>query len=62
MSEKRYLGDEVYVEWENSMLKLTTDNGRGAGATIYLEPQVMLALIEFWDEKMKKLNVGDESE
>ena len=42
--DKQYLGDSVYAEHENGMIKLTTDNGMGASNTIYLEPEVMAAL------------------
>ena len=43
---KVYLGDSVYVDVQNGMLKLTTENGlRGnASNTIYLEPAVFDAL------------------
>jgi hypothetical protein len=39
-----YLGDSVYVELEDGMLKLTTNNGHGATNTIFLEPEVYEAL------------------
>lgn len=41
---KAYLGDSVYVEIENGMFKLTTENGFGPSNTIYLEPEVLQAL------------------
>lgn len=44
---KVYLGDSVYADVENGMLKLTTDNGGGASNTIYLEPEVYDALVEY---------------
>jgi hypothetical protein len=44
---KVYLGDSVYVEVEDGMLKLTTDNGLGASNTIYLEDQVYAALLQY---------------
>lgn len=44
---KRYLGDSVYIEIENGMFKLTTNNGFGPTNTIYLEPDVYDALNEF---------------
>lgn len=50
-SEKRYLGDAVYVDVENVMLKLTVEYGdREPAATIYLEPAVYDALTSFVDE------------
>ncbi len=44
MPEAVYLGDSVYADTENGMIKLTTDNGLGASNTIYLEPEVYRAL------------------
>jgi len=47
MSTKDYLGDSVYVDVDNGMLKLTTDNGYGPSNTIYLEPEVYEALTRY---------------
>lgn len=44
---KEYLGDSVYVEVENGMLKLTTENGIKATNTIYLEPEVYYSLVRY---------------
>lgn len=44
---KTYLGDGVYADTEDGMLKLTTENGYGASNTIYLEPEVIDALIRY---------------
>ncbi|MFI5222627.1 MAG: hypothetical protein ACHQX3_00030 [Nitrospirales bacterium] len=41
---KDYLGDSVYAEIEDGMVKLTTENGLGASNTIFLEPEVIAAL------------------
>jgi hypothetical protein len=41
MGTKTYLGDAVYADWENGMVKLTTENGIYTSATIYLEPEVL---------------------
>lgn len=41
---KDYIGDSVYVEIEDGMIKLTTENGMGPSNTIYLEPNVYDAL------------------
>ena len=49
---KTYLGDSVYAERVDGMIKLTTDNGMGASNTIYLEPEVYQALRE-WAETPK---------
>lgn len=47
MAHKVYLGDSVYVDVERGMLKLTTENGYGPSNTIYLEPEVYLALTDY---------------
>lgn len=47
MGEKQYLGDSVYVEWDGVMFKLTTDNGEGPTNAIFLEPEVVAALVKF---------------
>jgi hypothetical protein len=45
---KDYLGGGVYVELEPGMLKLTTENGCSeATNTIYLEPEVLAALLRY---------------
>ena len=43
----QYLGDSVYVEIENGMVKLTTDNGFGPSNTIYLELFVYDELVRY---------------
>lgn len=54
---KAYLGDSVYVEVEDDMLKLTTENGMPGDPsnTIYLEPEVFDALAAY----MKRLRAGE---
>ena len=52
MMTKAYLGDGVYVEYDNlrNDLTLTTDSGygrHGATNTIHLTPEVYHALLEF---------------
>ena len=47
MIPKRYLGDSVYAEVEDGMIKLTTENGEGPSNTIYLDPGVMIQLHRF---------------
>jgi hypothetical protein len=45
MSAKAYLGDAVYVEVVDGMLKLTTEDGWvNPTNTIHLEPEVYAAL------------------
>lgn len=45
---KQYIGDSVYAEInEIGQIVLTTENGYGPTNTIYLEPEVMAALIKY---------------
>ena len=44
---KRYLGDGVYAEIVNGMVKLTTENGVATTNTIFLEGYVVDALAEY---------------
>jgi hypothetical protein len=44
---KQHLGDGVYVDYENGMVKLTAENCIEATDTIYLENSVLIAFIEY---------------
>lgn len=44
--EKTYLGDGVYAEFENDMIKLTTERG-GYTETIFIEEEVWYSLLSF---------------
>ncbi len=44
---KTYLGDAVYADFDGHFIVLTTENGICATNTIYLEPAVQVALVEF---------------
>jgi hypothetical protein len=44
---KRYLGDAVYAELDHGMIKLTTSNGVVTDNTIFIEREVMIALMQF---------------
>lgn len=46
-SVKTYLGDSVYADIENGMIKLTTENGGPPNDIIFLEPAVFDALVAF---------------
>ena len=47
MSDGIYLGDAVFAEWHGNVIKLTTSNGRDDTNTIWIEPSVYAALIQF---------------
>lgn len=51
---KFYLGDSVYVEVVDGMLKLTTENGLGPSNTIFLEPEVYVHLVQYVDRLPKE--------
>lgn len=44
---KEYIGDSVYAEMENGMLKLTTNNDGRDSNIIYFESTVFLQLLNF---------------
>lgn len=48
-TDKIYIGDSVYAEYESDImcLTLTTENGYGPSNTIILEPAVIDKLITF---------------
>ncbi len=54
---KDYLGDSVYVDIENGMIKLTTENGDGASNTIFLELSVYDSLVGYV-ERIKRQSAG----
>lgn len=56
--EKQYLGDSVYARVTDGMIELTTDNGMGPSNKIYLEVEVLEALIRFY-EKAKSQKRGE---
>lgn len=45
--EKAYLGDSVYAQNDGFGIILTTENGYGPSNTIYLEPSVYTALLDY---------------
>lgn len=50
---KEYLGDSVYADINScGQLVLTTENGAGPSNTIYLEPEVYLALESYVERVM----------
>lgn len=51
---KQYLGDSVYIDFDGFGLTLTTENGFGPSNTIYLEPEVWVAMKEYVDRLKAK--------
>ena len=49
---KKYLGDSVYIDIENGMIKLTTNNGYHDEGTIYMDS----AVIANFQQYLKDLN------
>lgn len=47
VTHKEYLGDGVYAEFEDGMIKVTTEDGISVTNTVYLERSVYDALIRF---------------
>lgn len=47
LSDKAYLGDSVYCQFDGSSFRLTTENGGPPSNTIYLEPEVIKAFQRF---------------
>jgi hypothetical protein len=48
---KTYLGDGVYAEFDGHGFIITTSNGIETTNTIYLEPEVLQAFVN-WGEKV----------
>ncbi len=51
--EERYLGDSVYAEVQDGMIKLTTNNGYGANNVIFMDPTVFEALKKYYDDAVE---------
>lgn len=47
MPGKVYLGDAVYAEWQRGDLVLTTEDGIRATNTIFLDLEVLAALVTY---------------
>lgn len=59
--EKRYIGDSVYITHDEKHFILTTENGYSYSAAnkIFLEPEVMDALIEYVNEVYKRIAANE---
>lgn len=47
MSNKTYLGDGLYVNFDGYQLMVSAENGVVATDTVYMEPNVLVALLRF---------------
>lgn len=45
---REYIGDSVYVEIENGMIRLSTNNGGEDSNVIFLETEVFNALLSWY--------------
>lgn len=55
MSNKIYLGDSVYVDFDGSQFRVFTDNGFGPQNMIYLELEIAESLALYLSEKLGQL-------
>lgn len=60
---KQYIGDSIYADLENGMIKLTTENGLpdDPSNTIYLESFVLRNLQQYEKWLVQKLNIMAET-
>jgi hypothetical protein len=54
-NSKTYLGDGAYAEYDGYGIKLTTEDGISVQNTIYMEPSLITALINF----VKRIENGE---
>jgi len=60
-SDRQYLGDGVYVEIVDGMVKLTTENGTDVPSnSIYLDVDVMHAFDTWWTRMQEKYKSRDD--
>jgi hypothetical protein len=50
MYNKTYLGDGVYAEWDGHGIELRVNDNINPTDICYLEPAVMKALIDFYNQ------------
>lgn len=60
MPKKQYLGDGVYCVVEHGMLKLTTENGYAATNTIFLEQEVYVELVAYYNRVIAAVEAARE--
>lgn len=54
-STKQYIGDGVYADIENGMLKLTTEDGISVQNTIYLGHTEFSILLEYFAKRVEHI-------
>lgn len=56
MTEKKYLGDGAYLDWQpDGTLILTTENGIQTTNRIVLEPELVVRLESLIEERRRKV-------
>jgi hypothetical protein len=58
---KAYLGDAVYADFDGHHVVLTTENGLETTNTIYLVPDVLVALQQFLEGHAHRTDVEEQS-
>jgi len=53
--KKEYLGDGVYIDFKDSQIVLTTENGIEITNTIYLEPEVIVSLMDYLNKLSQQI-------
>jgi len=54
MTDKEYLGDSVYVQFDGYAIWLTTENGGPPYNQIALEPPILIQLNEYYERLKQK--------
>jgi hypothetical protein len=58
-TQKTYIGDSVYVDFDGYSLILTTENGPEPSDAIYLEPSVWADLVAFVERLKQSVKAGE---
>ena len=53
MDDKTYCGDGVYAMWDGFGIELRVNDIDQPSDVVYLEPEVMQVLIDFFESKME---------
>ena len=55
MDNVKYLGDSVYVAFDGSSVQIFTNNGMGPENVIFLDPEVQISLVQFFESIVAKV-------